>query len=57
MPEGLYASGAVGYIEVLDAEPVATQQTILDLYSRQVSAESNLFYALVAVGRGNAKFI
>ena len=42
---GLYASGAVSYIEVLDAERslFATQQTILDLtYSRQVN-EINLF--------------
>ena len=49
---GLYASGAVSYIEVLDAERslFATQQTILDLtYSRQVN-EINLFTALVAVG-------
>jgi Cu(I)/Ag(I) efflux system outer membrane protein len=48
---GLYASGAVSYIEVLDAERslFATQQTILDLtYSRQVN-EINLFTAL-AVG-------
>ncbi|MCV5419784.1 Cu(+)/Ag(+) efflux RND transporter outer membrane channel SilC, partial [Escherichia coli] len=45
---GLYASGAVSYIEVLDAERslFATQQTILDLtYSRQVN-EINLFTAL-----------
>lgn len=44
---GLYASGAVSYIEVLDAERslFATQQTILDLtYSRQVN-EINLFTA------------
>ncbi|MFI4239071.1 hypothetical protein VAJ61_27325 [Klebsiella pneumoniae] len=47
-PRGLYASGAVSYIEVLDAERslFATQQTILDLtYSRQVN-EINLFTAL-----------
>ncbi len=45
---GLYASGAVSYIEVLDAERslFATQQTILNLtYSRQVN-EINLFTAL-----------
>ncbi|MDL0004935.1 Cu(+)/Ag(+) efflux RND transporter outer membrane channel SilC, partial [Enterobacter roggenkampii] len=45
---GLYASGAVSYIEVLDAERslFTTQQTILDLtYSRQVN-EINLFTAL-----------
>ncbi|EMR3581157.1 Cu(+)/Ag(+) efflux RND transporter outer membrane channel SilC, partial [Escherichia coli] len=45
---GLYSSGAVSYIEVLDAERslFATQQTILDLtYSRQVN-EINLFTAL-----------
>ena len=45
---GLYASGAVSYIEVLDAERslFATQQTILDLtYSRKVN-EINLFTAL-----------
>ena len=45
---GLYSSGAVSYIEVLDAERslFATQQAILDLiYSRQVN-EINLFTAL-----------
>jgi Cu(I)/Ag(I) efflux system outer membrane protein len=45
---GLYASGAVSYIEVLDAERslFSTRQTILDLnYSRQVN-EINLFTAL-----------
>ncbi len=45
---GLYASGAVSYIEVLDAERslFTTQQAILDLtYSRQVN-EINLFTAL-----------
>ncbi|MFJ3348686.1 efflux transporter outer membrane subunit [Enterobacter bugandensis] len=45
---GLYASGAVSYIEVLDAERslFSTQQTILDLiYARQVN-EINLFTAL-----------
>lgn len=45
---GLYSSGAVSYIEVIDAERslFATQQTILDLiYSRQVN-EINLFTAL-----------
>lgn len=45
---GLYASGAVNYIEVLDAERslFSTQQTILDLiYARQVN-EINLFTAL-----------
>ena len=44
----LYASGAVSYIEVLDAERslFATRQTILDLiYSQQVN-EINLFSAL-----------
>ena len=44
----LYASGAVSYIEVLDAERsiFATQQAILDLiYSQQVN-EINLFTAL-----------
>ncbi|MFP5973711.1 efflux transporter outer membrane subunit [Enterobacter mori] len=45
---GLYASGAVSYIEVLDAERslFATQQTLLDLInSRQVN-EINLYIAL-----------
>ena len=45
---GLYSSGAVSYIEVLDAERslFTTQQAILDLtYSRQVN-EINLFTAL-----------
>ncbi len=45
---GLYASGAVSYIEVLDAERslFATQQTLLDLTnSRQVN-EINLYTAL-----------
>lgn len=45
---GLYASGAVSYIEVLDAERAifTTQQAILDLlYSQQVN-EINLFTAL-----------
>ncbi|MGP8951632.1 efflux transporter outer membrane subunit [Enterobacter mori] len=45
---GLYASGAVSYIEVLDAERslFATQQTLLDLAnSRQVN-EINLYTAL-----------
>ncbi|MBT1868506.1 efflux transporter outer membrane subunit [Enterobacter mori] len=45
---GLYASGAVSYIEVLDAERslFATQQTLLDLInSRQVN-EINLYTAL-----------
>lgn len=45
---GLYASGAVSYIEVLDAERsiFTTQQAILDLlYSQQVN-EINLFTAL-----------
>lgn len=45
---GLYASGAIGYIEVLDAERslFSTRQAILDLkYSRQVN-EINLFTAL-----------
>lgn len=45
---GLYTSGAVSYIEVLDAERslFSTQQTILDLiYARQVN-EINLFTAL-----------
>lgn len=45
---GLYASGAVSYIEVLDAERslFATRQTLLDLkYSQQVN-EINLFTAL-----------
>lgn len=45
---GLYASGAVSYIEVLDAERslFATQQTLLDLInSRQVN-EINLYSAL-----------
>ncbi|HDT4047574.1 TPA: efflux transporter outer membrane subunit [Enterobacter bugandensis] len=45
---GLYASGAVSYIEVLDAERslFSTQQTLLDLiYARQVN-EINLFTAL-----------
>lgn len=45
---GLYASGAVSYIEVLNAEQslFTTQQAILDLeYSRQVN-EINLFTAL-----------
>ncbi len=45
---GLYASGAVSYIEVLDAERslFSTQQTILNLiYARQVN-EINLFTAL-----------
>ncbi|WP_382631244.1 efflux transporter outer membrane subunit, partial [Streptomyces sp. NPDC056982] len=45
---GLYSSGAVSYIEVLDAERslFTTQQTILDLtYSHQVN-EINLFTAL-----------
>lgn len=45
---GLYASGAVSYIEVLDAERslFSTRQTLLDLqYSRQVN-EINLFTAL-----------
>ncbi|ALR75867.1 efflux transporter outer membrane subunit [[Enterobacter] lignolyticus] len=45
---GLYASGAVSYIEVLDAERslFATRQTILDLkYTQQVN-EINLFTAL-----------
>lgn len=45
---GLYASGVVSYIEVLDAERslFATQQTLLDLqYSQQVN-EINLFTAL-----------
>ena len=44
----LYASGAVSYIEVLDAERsiFSTQQAILDLiYSQQVN-EINLFTAL-----------
>ncbi|HDT2136109.1 efflux transporter outer membrane subunit [Enterobacter roggenkampii] len=45
---GLYTSGAVSYIEVLDAERslFSTQQNILDLiYARQVN-EINLFTAL-----------
>ncbi|MGE8031407.1 efflux transporter outer membrane subunit [Enterobacter mori] len=45
---GLYASGAVSYIEVLDAERslFATQQTLIDLTnSRQVN-EINLYTAL-----------
>lgn len=45
---GLYSSGAVSYIEVLDAERslFSTQQNILDLiYARQVN-EINLFTAL-----------
>lgn len=45
---GLYSSGAVSYIEVLDAERslFSTQQTILDLiYARQVN-EITLFTAL-----------
>ncbi|MBI6547635.1 efflux transporter outer membrane subunit [Xenorhabdus lircayensis] len=45
---GLYSSGAVSYIEVLDAERTlfSTQQTILDLkYSQQVN-EIKLFTAL-----------
>ncbi len=45
---GLYASGAVSYIEILDAERslFSTQQTILDLiYARQTN-ETNLFTAL-----------
>lgn len=45
---GLYASGAVSYIEMLDAERslFATQQTLLDLTnSRQVN-EINLYTAL-----------
>ncbi|MFW0765093.1 efflux transporter outer membrane subunit [Trabulsiella odontotermitis] len=45
---GLYASGAVSYIEVLDAERslFSTRQAILDLnYSQQVN-EINLFTAL-----------
>ncbi|MDF7662254.1 Cu(I)/Ag(I) efflux RND transporter outer membrane protein [Erwiniaceae bacterium L1_54_6] len=45
---GLYASGAVSYIEVLDAERslFTTRQTLLDLkYARQVN-EINLFTAL-----------
>lgn len=45
---GLYSSGAVSYIEVLDAERslFTTQQAILDLiYSRQVN-EINLYTAL-----------
>lgn len=45
---GLYASGAVSYIEVLDAERTlfSTQQTLLDLnYAQQVN-EINLFTAL-----------
>jgi len=45
---GLYSSGAVSYIDVLDAERslFATQQTLLDLiYSRQVN-EINLYTAL-----------
>ncbi|MGL4719906.1 MAG: TolC family protein, partial [Kluyvera intermedia] len=44
----LYTSGAVSYIEVLDAERslFATRQAILDLiYSQQVN-EINLFSAL-----------
>ena len=45
---GLYSSGAVSYIEVLDAERslFSTQQTLLDLiYARQVN-EITLFTAL-----------
>ncbi|MDO6407462.1 Cu(I)/Ag(I) efflux RND transporter outer membrane protein [Pantoea phytobeneficialis] len=45
---GLYSSGAVSYIEVLDAQRslFSTRQTLLDLqYSRQVN-EINLFNAL-----------
>lgn len=45
---GLYSSGAVSYIEVLDAERslLSTQQTLLDLiYARQVN-EITLFTAL-----------
>ncbi|KFC08975.1 cation efflux system protein [Trabulsiella guamensis ATCC 49490] len=45
---GLYASGAVSYIEVLDAERslFSTRQTLLDLkYSQQVN-EINLYTAL-----------
>lgn len=45
---GLYSSGAVSYIEVIDAERAlfSTQQSILDLkYSQQVN-EINLFTAL-----------
>jgi len=45
---GLYSSGAVSYIEVLDAERslFSTQQNILDLiYARQVN-EITLFTAL-----------
>ncbi|MER4512388.1 hypothetical protein J9A47_27025, partial [Klebsiella pneumoniae] len=48
---GLYASGAVSYSEVMDAERAlcATQRTMLDLtYCRQVN-EINLF---TAVGGG-----
>ena len=46
--QALYASGAVSYIEVLDAQRslFTTQQAILDLrYSQQVN-EINLFSAL-----------
>ncbi len=45
---GLYSSGAVSYLEVIDAERAlfSTQQSILDLkYSQQVN-EINLFTAL-----------
>jgi outer membrane protein, copper/silver efflux system len=45
---GLYSSGAISYIEVIDAERAlfSTQQSILDLkYSQQVN-EINLFTAL-----------
>ena len=45
---GLYASGAVSYIEVLDAERslFSTQQAILDLKLSQQVNEINLFTAL-----------
>lgn len=45
---GLYSSGAVSYIEVLDAERslFSTRQTILDLKYAQQTNEINLFTAL-----------
>lgn len=45
---GLYASGAVSYIEVLDAERslFATQQTLLDLINSRHVNEINLYTAL-----------
>lgn len=46
--QGLYSSGAVSYIEVLDAERslFSTRQTILDLKYTQQTNEINLFSAL-----------